>query len=397
MTMLATLVLTAFLPLTLSYSSGSSNKPTLGEWTDTTWLDNPFMVRLDISKDGGSYICGGSIVATDEWEGKGVILTAAHCVEGADNVNAWVGCTQTNCRDALATGYNDDYYVVHPEYNSYLATRDVHWCDNDIALIFLKQPIEVSGAQRVRLHPDIDVLANDDEVEVFGYYGSCGVSGTAGCVGGSDTDTLEFATTNYMIADECNNIYGEHVSGPHDLCVKDDIWKDGLQGVCMGDSGSPALVDGLQIGLNSWGPGDCDPIYPTVLTSIPHYYGWINETCPQCIGEDGYMLPESESESDDGYVGGGKGSGSSGKGGSGGSSGKSGGSGGRGGGDEMYDMDRVMAYNGGEGEGVSAMDVTLLSVAALSGAFCVYQMGEWCRRKAGGAGNSEKVALLSQS
>ena len=137
-------------------------------------------------------------------------------------------------------------------------------------------------AQRVRLHDDISVLSNDDEVTVFGYYGSC--TGSAGCVGGSDTDTLEFAQTNY-VADECDNIYGQHVSGPHDLCIKDDLWADGLQSVCMGDSGSPALVDDRQIGLNSWGPGDCNPIYPTVLTSVPHYFAWISETCPQCVGK----------------------------------------------------------------------------------------------------------------
>lgn len=49
-------------------------------------------------------------------------------------------------------------------------------------------------------------------------------------------------------------------------------------------SGSPAVIDGKQIGLNSWGPGDCDPQYPTVLTSVPYYYDWIAEQCPECVG-----------------------------------------------------------------------------------------------------------------
>lgn len=207
------------------------NGPKLGEWTDTSWSDNPFMARLDISKDGYSYICGGSIVATDGWFGKGVILTAAHCVDDAENVNVWIGCSHTNCRDDLAKGYNDDAYIPHFAYDSSLATRDIHWCDNDLALVFLRQPITVEGAEAVELHSNISSLHNDDEVTVYGYYGSC--SGTAGCAGGSDTDTLEFATTNYMVADECDNVYGQHVSGGHDFCVKDDIsaatpWKKGI-------------------------------------------------------------------------------------------------------------------------------------------------------------------------
>eukprot|EP01083_Nonionella_stella_P239159 837370_1 len=37
-----------------------------------------------------------------------------------------------------------------------------------------------------------------------------------------------------------------------------------------------------QIGLNSWGSGACDPNLPTVLTSVPYYYEWICNQCPQC-------------------------------------------------------------------------------------------------------------------
>ena len=54
-----------------------------------------------------------------------------------------------------------------------------------------------------------------------------------------------------------------------------------------GITGSPAVFEGKQIGLNSWGPGDCDPRYPTVLTSVPFYYEWIAEQCPECVAVDG--------------------------------------------------------------------------------------------------------------
>jgi len=252
------------------------------DWTDTTWPESPFMALLHILSDGSLYQCGGSIVATDEWEGKGVILTAAHCVYGADAVMVQVGCTQTDCSDQLATAYNDDFMVVHPDYNPDLASNDIHWQDNDIALIFLRESIDVAGAQRVQLHNDMSFLVNDDNVTVYGYLGTC--EGSYGCTGGSDTDTLEFARTNFMAADECDNVWGRYVTGPHDFCVKDDTWRNGLQGVCRGDSGSPALVDGKQIGLNSWGPASCDARHPSVLTAVPYYFAWISEQCPQCVG-----------------------------------------------------------------------------------------------------------------
>ena len=128
----------------------------VGEWTDTTWPDNPFMARLDVSKGDGSYICGGSIIATDEWKGKGVILTAAHCVEGADNVNIWIGCTSTMCQDSIASGFNDDHYVVHPDYDADIATTDVRWCNNDVALIFLGRAITVEVLHQMHLQHDMD-------------------------------------------------------------------------------------------------------------------------------------------------------------------------------------------------------------------------------------------------
>lgn len=214
---------------------GGSRPPTVGEWTDTSWSDHPFIVKLDVNIDGYSYICGGSIISTDEWNGKGVILTAAHCVEGARAVNVWVGCTSTNCRDDMATGYGVDHWVTHPDYDSSLSTDDVRWCNNDLALLFLGRAIGVSGALRIELESNLNVMDNDAEITVFGYYGSCALN--VDCVGGSDVDSLEYAITNYMLSTQCDDIYGRHVSGHHDFCVLDDFRGDGLQSVCNGDSG----------------------------------------------------------------------------------------------------------------------------------------------------------------
>jgi len=320
----------------------------VGEWTDTEWTANPFMVRLEIMKNGVSYICGGSIIATEQHNGTGVILTAAHCVVGAENVNVWIGCTMTNCGDSLAEKYDAEFIVVHSDYDQTTASSESSWCDNDVAVVFLDRAITVEGATSIGLHHDIGFMDNDAAITVFGYYGSCGSD--AGCVGGSDVDSLEYALTNYMASTECDDIYGLHVMGPHDFCVKDDFRGDGgLQSVCMGDSGSPAVIAGKQIGLNSWGPGDCDPQYPTVLTSVPFYIDWIAEQCPQCVGEpDAFMtrrLTAMESaatnEAEDGVIGE----------------------------NMLFDMDRVVMFQdgaSGQREAVSVRDLVVLGLEIIA-------------------------------
>ena len=73
-----------------------------------------------------------------------------------------------------------------------------------------------------------------------------------------------------------------HVAGPHDFCVKDDGAV--ATSACGGDSGSPLVFKSRQIGLVSWGHSFCNPDFPSVATSVPYYYKWIFETCPECVG-----------------------------------------------------------------------------------------------------------------
>jgi len=235
------------------------------------------MARMFIYDGPSSYLCGGSIIATDQCNGRGVILTAAHCVVGdhrADNVDVGIGCTMTDCSDSIAGKYTDDFYVVHDDYDPSLSTSDFNWINNDLALVFLEEEITVAGAQPIELHHDMNVLNDNDEVTVFGYYGRC--KDYPDCAGGSDIDSLEYATVNYMISQRCRRYWGRLVVGDEDFCLMDT--PPGEQTTCGGDSGSPAVFEGMQLGLVSWGPGSCRPDYPTVMTSLPHYWEWVQST-----------------------------------------------------------------------------------------------------------------------
>ena len=260
--------------------------PKLGEWTETKWSDNPFLVRVDVTKNDEFYSCGGSIIATHEHDGKGVVLTSAHCISEAHEIEMWIGCTTGMCVDAVAEVFVAEHYVVHPEYQENNCSI-ADWCHDDIAIVFLDRAIEVEGAASVQLAEGIESVMNDANLTVFGYYG--------GSADGDDMESLEWALTNFILPTECDADYDNHdVSGPQDLCITDDFPANGgLDTVCMGDSGSPVLTeDGYLIGISSWGLGDCDPSEPTLLTSIPFYYDWIAEECHECVGFAGmeYLL-----------------------------------------------------------------------------------------------------------
>eukprot|EP01084_Bolivina_argentea_P142043 249560_1 len=175
------------------------------DWTDTTWEENPFMVQVrrhtESTHELSAIGCGGSIVYKGNDNDDAVILTAAHCVAGALNVDVLVGCTKTNCSDDHLS-YTTKNYIVHPQYDS-----SIHYSNNDIALVYVANASNISnsGASQVTLHSNINILQNNAEITIFGYWGLCERS----CVGGSDTDSLEYAITNYMITTECDDIWGE--------------------------------------------------------------------------------------------------------------------------------------------------------------------------------------------
>lgn len=274
------------------------------EWEDTTWSEYPFMVFLHVTKSnengdksyGG---CGGSIIAIDQADGKGVILTAAHCVTpSADQLEQGYVLERVIVFVGL-DGYTSEIIALR-EYSAYVATPDsvlIHegydvafemtgWKDDDIALIFLSEAIDHSGAEKIELLSDLSVIRNNDGIHVLGYLGG----------GASDEDTLEYADTNYLndtacaaeidniegLTDEAKDIYKAMVIGGHEFCIEDRTGT--TQTVCRGDSGSPSTFNGKQIGVNSWAFSDCDPDNPQMLVSVPHYYDWIESQCPGCVG-----------------------------------------------------------------------------------------------------------------
>jgi secreted trypsin-like serine protease len=90
----------------------------------TTIEDNPWQVAIEITRAGGTYLCGGSIIA-QKW-----VLSAAHCFEPIAPPNAVkVKAGATNYVDE-GVWSRVEKVVVHEGYNP-------QTFENDVALVKL--------------------------------------------------------------------------------------------------------------------------------------------------------------------------------------------------------------------------------------------------------------------
>jgi trypsin len=53
-------------------------------------------------------------------------------------------------------------------------------------------------------------------------------------------------------------------------------YPEGGKDACQGDSGGPLVINGVLVGLTSWGNGCARPGYPGIYTRVGNYVTWIN-------------------------------------------------------------------------------------------------------------------------
>eukprot|EP01084_Bolivina_argentea_P187566 323051_1 len=198
--------------LIFAYSNQIGNSQYSGEWTDATWDEYPFMVRMSGSQ------CNGAILSLNDDNGKGVVLTSAWCVSG-NGKGVKVGPANE------ATTYNIESWTIHENF-----VNEYPWA-NDIALIYLTQAITHPGAEQVVLQHNDNLIRENDEVLITQY-------------GSEYTDPLEVAFTH---TDTCSID-----TLPGFICISDHGGMDNMESsVCQGRMGSPLIHNGKQIGMVS--------------------------------------------------------------------------------------------------------------------------------------------------
>ena len=239
----------------------------------------PWMLRMDIYSTGSNRPsqCGGFLI-NRKWA-----MTAAHCLEQANNVTMSAGRTDDSSLDSppevTMTMFRSNFFI-HPRYSS---DHKKH----DIALIEL--PSSLRHARSVRpiclldnnLCQQLPQLRSNDE-------NNCGMVFAAGW-GTTETEVSSkvLRKINMTVVGQrfCDRAFTNETIGPTQMCAIgqqfQSLYGPIYEDTCRGDSGGPLMcqVDGsmVALGIVSFGRG-CGRSTPGVYTRICSYKRWMMHT-----------------------------------------------------------------------------------------------------------------------
>ncbi|XP_016837475.1 chymotrypsin-2 [Nasonia vitripennis] len=210
----------------------------------------PYMASL---RSRGSHFCGGSII-NKRW-----ILTAAHCLErrGPRGVQVQVGSNKL-LGDRDSQIYQSEYVTYHRKWDINTITYDIGLLrvDRDIVFTPKVQPI---------------ALINYDITEAGASAVLSGWGSTR--LGGPAPNDMQQMTAELISQKACNQSW--HTQYPiteSHICTVTPF----EVGACHGDSGSPLVVHGVQVGIASF-VQPCAKGEPDVFTRVFTFLDWIKE------------------------------------------------------------------------------------------------------------------------
>ena len=206
----------------------------------------PYQVSI---RRRGVHLCGGSIINSR------YILTAAQCAQGLGDIRNISINAGTVLFNGTGVSYEIDRVVVHRNYT--VATNT-----NDIALIGVKRNILFNN-----LIKPIPLASGN-----YSYEGaSCFLTGWGKLsLGGSNPRVLQYVNltveNQWRCKQKFSNVINSHI------CTSSNYGK----GACVGDTGSPLVSNGVQIGIASFGR-PCAGGYPDVYTRVSSFDFWIKQ------------------------------------------------------------------------------------------------------------------------
>ncbi|GAB3885903.1 hypothetical protein GCM10029964_049320 [Kibdelosporangium lantanae] len=182
--------------------------------------------------------CTASVVA------KRKVLTAAHCMIDVTGDKSYLyGDDDLGSAGDELWKSKVTEYKVHPKYTGPNSWKTGY----DVAIVTVADDIPVPEAQWAKFATSQDTaLTQPGKQGTAVGYGKTSASGSLGVL---------YKTTLPINDPSTCQVFDVTVDANTMVCAG---YNDGHTGICSGDSGGPLIVDGVVVGVTSWGAGNCD-------------------------------------------------------------------------------------------------------------------------------------------
>lgn len=212
----------------------------------------PHQALVFILTGQGSFQCGGSLISQD-W-----VLSAAHCIIGAVQVQVLLGSTNRNAMPVKRYGAQ----IVR------LGSYNPSTLRDDISLIKFSQPVSFTANVKAIQLPALSQASATLQNEILT------VSGFGLTTSNQVATNLQYTRVIGISNTECRSIYGSMIISSI-LCTRG--YPNTNAGSCSGDSGGPLIKDSAVYGIVSFGAAQsCTAGLPQGFTRVGSYVKWIS-------------------------------------------------------------------------------------------------------------------------
>ncbi|XP_022909827.2 brachyurin-like [Onthophagus taurus] len=214
----------------------------------------PYQAALIVTAQTGTYLCGGALISPTN------VLTAAHCLAGASQVQVRLGAHFWNINEATQQRFITTNFIVHAGYDDELVI-------NDLAMITLPTAAILNDYVQLATLPSY----SDIGYSFVGYWGRVSGWGVISDATQQGSENLRSVETEIITNLACNISFLGGIVATH-ICTSGF---EGL-GACSGDGGGPLVIGNKLVGIVSFALElGCEAGWPTVYSRLTTFLDWI--------------------------------------------------------------------------------------------------------------------------